>query len=189
MGPEWDEEPIGPPRWRKGQTSILGLIVLSIVGLVVLAGSVVFLFGQDLFGSDRGSIDSYNREVLDNCDLPADSTLLRTYISPVVDPSGQPLRAMTYVYASPLPAPDVAAFYGVERIGVPTLISSDQQCPFGNRPSLLVADEATTTLSELSDEFWGGEDTVVTEITEPPSQTLSLFGLRLAQQEVEGIFD
>ena len=181
-GPEWDDEPIRPPRWRQAQQ----IIVLSIVGLIVLGGSVIFLFGEDLFGSDQGTIDSYNREVLNSCDLPPESTLVRTYISPVVDQSGQPLRAMTYVHASPLPAPDVAAFYGVERIGEPTPISADRACRAGNRPSLLVV---ATSVSELSDEFWGGDDTSVTEFTEPPSQTLSLFGLRIAQQEVEGIFD
>lgn len=163
---------------------------------------MIFLFGQDLFGSDQGTIDSYNREVLNSCDLPPESTLMRTYITPVVDQSGQLLRAMTYVHASPLPASDVAAFYRVEDIGVPALISADRACRFGNRPSLLVVSlssqqdgveeggiEATTSVPELSDAFWGGDDTTVTEITEPPSQTLSLFGLRLAQREVEGIFD
>ena len=183
-GPEWDEEPIRPPRWRQAQQ----IIVLSIVGLVVLGGSVIFLFGQDLFGSDRGTIDSYNREVLNSCDLPPGSTLVRTYISPVVDQSSQPLRAMTYVHASPLPASDVAAFYGAENIGEPTPISGDRACRAGNRPSLLVV-SLSSQQDGVSDEFWGGDDTSVTEITEPPSQTLSLFGLRLAQQEVEGIFD
>ena len=197
-GPEWDEEPIRPPLWRRAQL----IIILSIVGVFVLGGSVIFLFGEDLFGSDRGTIDSYNREVLNSCELPPESTLVRTYITPVVDRSGQPLRAMTYVHASPLQAPDVAAFYGVQNLGEPTLISADQACRFGNRPSLLVVSlssqqdgvedpgiEAKSSVSELSDEFWGGDDTSVTEITEPPSQTLSLFGLRLAQPEVEGIFD
>ena len=61
-GPEWDEEPIRPERWRKAQK----IIILSIVGLVVLGGSVIFLFGEDLFGSNQGTIDSYNREVLNS---------------------------------------------------------------------------------------------------------------------------
>ena len=198
VGPEGGGQPIRPERWRKASQ----IIVLTIVGLVVFGGSVIFLFGQDLFGSDRGSIDSYNREVLNSCDLPPESTLLRTYITPGFDRSGQPLRAMTYVHASPLPASDVAAFYGAEDIGVPTLVSNDRACRFGNRPSLLVVGlssqpdgvvdpeiETETSVPELSDEFWGGDDTSVTEVSEPPSQTLSLFGLRLAQEEVEGIFD
>jgi len=167
------------------QPSVVQIIALALVGLVVVGGLVIFLFGQDLFGSDRGTIDSYNTVVLDSCELPPGSTLVRSYITPVVDESGRTLRALTYVHASPLPASDVVAFYGVESIGVVTPVSADRACRFGNRPLLLV----DSSVSELDDQMWGGDDSSITKIAEPPSETLSLFGLRLAQEEVEGFFD
>lgn len=200
-GPDWDDEPLqssGP------RITLLLVVLLAVIGLAVLGGSVVFLFGEDLFGSDRRSIDSYNREVLDTCDVPPGSTLLRTFTAPTISQSGQPLWSMSDVFASPLSASDVAAFYGIEEgVGTQHVVSSDKSCRFGNRPSLLVLSqwtaqqgtvmdpeiETTAAQADSGDDFWGGKAAAVTAFAEPPDQTQSFFRLRLAQQEVEGIFD
>lgn len=124
-----------------------------------------------IFVTIPGTIDSYNREVLETCEVPPNSTLLRTYVLPVIDDSGQRLRSMSYVYASPLQAQDVAAFYQVTDAGVWTDAPPERACRFGNRPSVLVlslwttdhgtalnsATETGGLPSDLDDEFWAGK--------------------------------
>jgi hypothetical protein len=180
----------------------VAIIAVGTVGLVVVAGLVLFAAGEALFGSDPGTIDAYNREVLETCDVPSDSTLVRTYILPVMDSSGERLRSMSYIYASPLPAEDVAAFYGVAEPGMWTDVAPERACRFGNRPSVLVlpraaadqgtgpgsAMEAADLPADPNDEFWAGEGAEVTDAAPPPSDTRSFVRLRLAQREREGIF-
>jgi hypothetical protein len=43
---------------------------------MVLAGLLISAAGEDLSGSDPDTIDACNREVLDTCDVPTDSTLV-----------------------------------------------------------------------------------------------------------------
>ena len=63
-----------------------GLTIAIVVGALILVGMVMmFTFGESLFGSSRSVIDSYNRDVLDTCDVPTDSTLVQTYTLGVGD--------------------------------------------------------------------------------------------------------
>ena len=197
--PSWsDPEPVRQSSWERAVT----VIVVGIIGLVVLAGLVLFAAGEVLFGSDAGTIDSYNREVLDTCDVPTGSTLVRSYILPVIDSSGVPLRSMSYIFASPLPAEDVAAFYGVAEPGVWTDVPPERACRFGNRPSVLVlsrwtADQGTSIDAAIEtsdlpadpdDGFWAGDGAEVTDLAAPPIDARSFVRLRLAQRDRDGLF-
>ena len=178
------------------------MAILVLIGGVILLGTVIFLFGEDLFGSDRASIDEYNQTVLESCDLPPDSTLLRTNIKHVTLADGQRLRAMTYIWASPLPAQDVAAFYEAPGPGVWTRVSEERACRFSQRPTLLLLErwtegsgpiEAATQTAgpddPMSAEFWAGPTTeVITDIAEIPETTESFFLLEVGQREVDGSF-
>jgi hypothetical protein len=179
------------------------LIVLAVLGgLVVVGATVLFVFGEELFGSDPGTIDAYNRQVLNTCKVPAGSTLVRTYVFEGVDNSGQRLRSMSYVYASPLAGDEVAAFYGLNRPGIVMDVSPDHACKFGNRPSVVVLSRWTpehlTPLSPATeteglpadpgDRFWADAGAVVTDIADVPPSTRSFLRLRLAQREVDGVF-
>jgi len=145
---------------------------------------MMFTFGESLFGSSRSVIDSYNRDVLDTCDVPTDSTLVQTYRLGVGDASGQQAQTMSYVYASPLHADELASYFGVSAPGLWTMIGPGQACKFGNRPSVLVQERSSTN---PADEFWGGSDAVVTDLAEVPADTRSLVRLRLGQRYVEGL--
>ena len=193
-------DPTGVRR-ANGQRAVW--IVLGVlVGLVMLGGVVLFVAGEALFGSDPGTIDSYNREVLDTCDVPAGSRLVRSYVLPVVGQSATRLRTMSDVYASPLDADEVAAFYGLGGPGIWSSVSPERACKFGNRPSVLVLSlwipERTTPLDPVTetegvptdprDEFWAGSGAEVTDIVDVPAGTRSFLRLRMAQREVDGVF-
>lgn len=156
------------------------MIVVAIGALVLVGGLVVFTVGEDLFGSDRGTIDSYNREVLDTCETPVGSTLLRTYTLDEVDGSGNFFRSLSYVYASPLSADEVVDFYGLGSPGRVSQVTAQRSCRFGNRPRAV----SQSTL----DGFWSGEGAEIVDLADPPANSRSFFMLRLAQEEREGVF-
>ena len=56
---------------------VLGVVAVLLIGAVV----VIFTAGEYLFGSDSATIDSYNSEVLESCELPSDSELVQVSIS------------------------------------------------------------------------------------------------------------
>jgi hypothetical protein len=109
---------------------------------------------------------------------------------------------MSFVYASPLPEEDVAAFYGVGGPGVWTDVSPERACRFGNLLSVLVlsrwtADQGTRVDAAIEttdlpagpdDEFWAGEGAEVTDVAAPPADNHSFVRLRLAQQQRDGLF-
>ncbi len=182
------------PRW-KPVTWVLGVSTASLVGAVV----VVFSVGEYLFGSDPGTIDSHNREVLESCESPSDSELVQVSIRRVADGSGRSYRSMWFVYASPLPAREVADFFGVAaQQSAP--VGQQRACQFGQRPSVLVlpasvAGEASAAGSQSDiepadtcDGLWADSAAEVTLSVGVPAGTRSLFRLRLAQAEVAGIF-
>jgi hypothetical protein len=188
----------GRPLWQR--CLIVGVIIIG--GLALLTGSVMFVVGEDLFGSDRATIDSYNREVLSSCDLPPGSTLVRSYILGLNDPDGEPLRSLTHVYASQRDAEELVDFYGLEGPGVTARVSRERACKFGQLPVALVlsrwtpeqntAFDGTTQTKGLpadpDDALWGGGDAEVVDLAAIPDGTRSFLGLRLAQREVEGLF-
>jgi hypothetical protein len=173
--------------------------LLAIVAVLLVGGAVViFSAGDDLFGSDPDTIDSYHREVLDSCELPPDSELVQTSTRRVTD-GQRSYRSMWYVYASPLPAPEVAEFFGVTAQRS-MLVSQQRTCRFSQRPSVLVlpvsvAGEAPTRGAQSGDSPVDGDDGLwadpaaeVTMNAGVPAGTQSLYRLRLAQPEVEGMF-
>jgi hypothetical protein len=112
--------------------------VLGVLAVVLFGGVVViFSAGEDLSGSDSGAIDSYNREVLESCELPPGSELVEISIRRVADGQGRSYRSMWYVYTSPLPAPEVAEFFGVSA-QQSMRVSQQRACRFAQRPSVLV---------------------------------------------------
>jgi hypothetical protein len=115
-----DLPPPAPRGFRPGR-STWTVVAVVLAGAIALGGLVIFTAGEDLFGSDDGSIDSYNREVPESCDVPYDWTLVRTYIFPDVNSKGDPVRTMSYVWASPQTSDEVAAYYGIDGPGVWTL--------------------------------------------------------------------
>lgn len=174
---------------------VLGVLAALLIGAVV----VIFSAGEYLFGSDPGTIDSYNREVLESCELPSDSELVQISIRRVADAQGRSYRSMWHVYASPLPAHEVAEFFDVTA-QQSTLVSQQRACRYSQRPSVLVlpmsvAGEPPTIGSQPDDEpvdsydgLWADHAAEVTMSAGLPAGTQSLFRLRLAQPEVEGIF-
>ena len=174
---------------------VLGVLAVLVIGAVV----VIFSAGEDLFGSDPGTIDSYNSEVLESCELPSGSELVQISIRRVADGQARNYRSMWHVYASPLPAPEVAEFFGVTA-QQSMLVSQQRACRFAQRPSVLVlpmsvAGEPTTIGSQPDDKpvdsydgLWADHAAEVTMSAGLPAGTQSLFRLRLAQPEVEGIF-
>jgi hypothetical protein len=186
------------PREGISRLAVIGLVV---GGLAVVAAVVLFAAGEDLFGSDPGTIDGYNRDVLESCDLPEDSTLVRTYVLRVSDSAGGSVRTMSYIWASPLSAEEVADFYGAPGPGVWTDVSDRRACRFGQRPLALVLerwieggdpmDESTQTIGPsdtVAAEFWAGEGAEITEIATVPDNARSFMLLRLGQREVDGVF-
>lgn len=177
-------------------------MVTVLVGGLVLFGLAIFMFGQDLFGSDRATIDDYNQQVLESCDLPEESTLVRKNVQNVTVSTDRRVRAMTYIWASALSAQDTAAFYGAPGPGVWTRVPEERSCLFSQRPSLLVLErwaegsgpiDASTQTTGPGDpfaaEFWAGEGAeTISDITTVPDTTQSFFLLVLAQDEVDGIF-
>jgi len=166
-------------------------IVVAVVVLVVVAVPVaLFTFGEDLFGSDPGTIDSYNREVLESCRVPEGARLVRVYTSPLQDLSGSRYRSMSFVFASPSGASELAGELDVPS-GYEVMASEARACRFGNHPAVWVTDldlvdEAT---DELHDSFWGGPDAEIESEWPIPESSRSLVRLRLAQQDREGIVD
>lgn len=174
--------------------------ILALLGLLFVGGAVVlFAAGEDLFGSDSGTIDSYNQEVLESCALPPGSDLVQVSILRVADEQGQNYRSMWHVYASPLPDEDVARFFAVAT-GQSMLVSPEQACQLGQRPSVLVVPTsaaggrapATPQSGNAPvvgyDGLWANESAEVTMNAELPAGTQTLFRLRVAQGEVEGRF-
>jgi hypothetical protein len=190
--------PRGSRRGRSTWTVVAGVLA----GAILLGGLVIFTAGEDLLGSDNGSIDSYNREVLESCDVPDNWTLVRTYIFPDVNAEGDTVRTMSYVWASPQTADEVAAYYGIDGPGIWTWVSGARSCNFGQRPSALVLglwqpdhgqplDRATQTAglpARFDDEFWAGPGSEVTDIDAVPASTHSFVRLRLGQRVSAGIF-
>jgi len=174
---------------------VLGVSAALLIGAVV----VIFSAGDYLFGSDPGTIDSYNREVLESCDLPSDSDLVQISIRRVTDESGRSYRSMWFVHASPLPADEVAEFFGVAA-QQSAVVSQERACKFEQRPSVLVLPSSVagvpTTPGSRSDNepvgsydgLWADQAAEVTLSLELPDGTQSLFRLRLAQAEAGGIF-
>lgn len=175
---------------RSGRPRVFAIIGVCVAAVVVLGGVILFSFGEDLFGSDQGSIDSYNREILETCEVPAGSTLVRSYVLTLTDISGTSLRTMSFVYASPLSADESAAFYGLERPGFEEYLRSSQACRLGNRPIALVLalDDALVGTRSAASDFWGGDDTLKPTTGDLPPGTRSFVRLRLGQREVEGVF-
>ena len=174
---------------------MLAVLAVLLIGAVV----VIFSAGEDFFGSDPGTIDSYNREVLESCELPPDSELVQVSVRRVADGSGRSYRTMWFVYASPLPAHEVAEFFGVAaQQSAP--VARQRACQFGQRPSVLVlpasvAGDPRTAGSQSDiepvdtyDGLWADAAAEVTLSVGVPAGTQSLFRLRLAQAEVEGVF-
>mgnify|MGYP001827772618 CR=1 FL=1 len=185
-------------RGRSAQSALAW--VLGVGVLLVLGGAVVlFTAGDHLFGSDPATIDSYNQEVLDSCQIPDDSTLVQVSIRPVIDEAGPRYRSMWYVYASPLPVDEVAEFFGVH-VERSMLVSPRRACRFEQRPSVLVlpaavaGEPATGAVSSggdlvpTYDGLWADQVADVTLEAEVPVGTESLFRLRIAQRETEGVF-
>jgi hypothetical protein len=170
------------------------MVALLVVGSAV----VLFLVGEDLFGSDSGTIDSYNQEVLDSCLVPDDSALVQVSIRPIVDETGQRYRSMWYVYASQWPADEVADFFDVD-VERSMLVSPERACRFGQRPSALVQSESIAREPATAgsgrdgdpvpsyDGLWADQVAEVTMSAELPAETRSLFRLRVAQPQVEAI--
>lgn len=123
----------GQRRTREPVAWVLGVLAVLLIGGVV----VLFSAGEYLFGSDPGTIDSYNREVLESCELPSGSELVEVSVRRVADGQGRSYRSMWYVYASPLPAGQVAEFFGVTA-QQSILVSQQRAFRFAQRPSVLV---------------------------------------------------
>jgi hypothetical protein len=201
LPPPRSADPLPPwPRYPTRRTWEPVAWVLGVVAALLIGGVVViFSAGDDLFGSDPGTIDSYNREVLESCELPPDSELVQISIRRVDDGQGRSYRSMWYVYASPLPAHEVAEFFGVTA-QQSMLVSQQRACRFAQRPSVLVlpmsvAGTPSTIGSQPDDEpvgsyhgLWADHAAEVTMSVDLPARTQSLFRLRLAQAEVDGIF-
>jgi hypothetical protein len=198
--PRSADPPPTSPRYPTRRTWEPLAWVLGVVAVLLIGGVVVtFSAGDDLFGSDPGTIDSYNREVLESCELPPGSALVQTSIRRVDDEQGHSYRSMWYVYASPLPAHQVAEFFGVTA-EQSMLVSQRRACQFAQRPSVLVlpmsaAGIPSTVGSQPHDEpadsyhgLWADDAAEVTMSADLPARTQSVFRLRLAQPEVEGIF-
>jgi hypothetical protein len=170
--------------------------------VAAMVGLAVFLYGDKLFGSSSGTIDSYNRHTLETCEVPEGSTLVRTYVAPLVDKRGGRFRSMSYVFASPWAADELAAFYGVDGPGIETLVPSTLACRFTQRPAILVLelwepsrgdplDQSTQTAAPTAatrDTFWGGDGSTRIATLDTPPGTRSFLRLRLAQREVKGVF-
>jgi hypothetical protein len=168
--------------------SIVGIVVAVVAVVLVGIPIVLFSFGEDLFGSDRGTIDDYNRETLESCDVPDDLTLVRIYVASVEDLSGNRYRGMGFVYAAPSKAPELAAVLGVD-VGYESVLSESHACRFGNRPPAWVVDAETAGSPDDADDtpFWGGPDAEI-ELERPiPPGTRSLVRLRLALVERDGV--
>ncbi len=177
-------------------------MIAATVVVVIVAGSVLFLAGEDLFGSDTGTIDSYNTLVLDTCEVPPGSTLIRTFVLDVEESSGMRFRTLSYIYASPLDASELVEFYGLTQTGREQPASEERACKFSQRPFTIVVALSTAVdgldgppmavtdgLPAADDDmFWAGVGADVTNITETPPGTRSFVRLRLAQREVDGLF-
>lgn len=164
-------------------------IVIGIVVLIVIAVPIVlFSFGEDLFGSGPGTIDDYNRDTLESCQVPDGMTLVRVYVERVEDVSGNPFRTMGFVYATPRPSSEVAAALGVET-GYESLVPESHACRFGNRPRAWVVDvDAADSPGDTgAGSIWGGLDAAVESERPIPPDTRSLVRLRLAQAERDGV--
>ena len=170
--------PAAPPPAPQRRSRVW--IGVGIVGAVLIAvvPVVLFSFGSDLFGSDRGAIDDYNRTVLESCELPVESTLVEVTVGPLVDPLGQPWWAMSFVYASPAEPEEVAAALGVDPGVEQRLV---RPCRFGQRPTALVEPIGAST--DPAQE----PDLEVRERFDVPADSRSVVRLRLAQQEEEGV--
>lgn len=177
-----------PSRQRTGAARALTIALVTIGTLLVLVGSVVFLFGEDLFGSDQRTIDSYNEDVLESCDVPPESTLVRTFVLRVYDSAGRPYRSLSHVYAVPADADEVISFYDLLQPRDQRLISKERACRFSQRPLALVESLSGIGVTSPVDAITETGSTDVVDITELPPDTRTLFRLRLAQQEVEGLF-
>lgn len=153
----------------------------ALAALVLVGGVILFSFGEDLFGSDPGAIDDYNRTVLESCDVPAGTTLVQTAVLPAIDRSGTAFRGMSFVYASPLAVAEIAAVYQLPGPDVERNVPRSLACRFGNRPSVTVS-----TIESATAEFWGGDDAEVISRRDVPDGTRSLIRLRLAQREADG---
>lgn len=177
-----------PPARQADRSGPLTVIVIGIVGVVVLAGVALFAAGEDLFGSDPGTIDSYNREMLESCDLPEDSTFVREYVTRTTDSTGRRLRALSFVYASPLSADELAGFYDATP-GAVGHAPASRACRFGNRPQVLVlpVDVVGPGTAPSGNGFWGDDTARVPDADEVPDGTQSFVRLRLAQREVDGL--
>jgi hypothetical protein len=175
-------ELIGPQKGPGSVERAFGIAIGVLAVLVVVAGLVIFAAGEDLFGSDSGSIDSYNREVLDTCEVPADSTLVRTFVLPSEIEPGIRLRSMTYIYASPLSPDELMSFYDLDDPGVWDRVPDHRACRFGNQPEVIILEASTVSEDELP-------IPEINEIAAIPTDTRSFLLLRLAQREQSGIFD
>jgi hypothetical protein len=175
------------------------IVALAAASLVVVAASALFMFGEDLFGSDPDTIDDYNKRVLESCELPDDATLVRTYILTLRDSADRSVRSMSYIWALPLPAANAAEFYGASGPG--TWAKSKKNCKSRQHPAVLVLeswtaggnpiDRATQTSGPddaVANAFWAPEGAAVTDHAAVPDATQSFLLLRLGQREVEGLF-
>jgi hypothetical protein len=189
------------PTHRTRKSKVLPWVLGTVVVLLSVGAIVIFTAGEFLTGSDPGTIDSYNREVLDSCEVPAGSTLVQTSIRPVFDGTGQRYRSMWYVYASPLTADVASEFFGVTT-GVSTPVSPERACHLGQRPSAMVLSSSVAgepiaidpgvdreAVPDVSyDGLWADQAADVVTSADTPVGTRSFFRLRLAQREVAGVF-
>ncbi len=180
------ELPFVPLRSRRVTSWEWAFVAVAL--LVVLGGSFIFLFGDVLTGSDPGTIDSYNEEVLASCELPPESTLVRTFVLRVYDSEGRPHRSLSHVYAVAAETDEVISFYGLLQPGNEGPISAERACRFSQRPLALVAPLPDDGVASPVDAITEPGSTEVVEITEIPPDARTLLRLRLAQRETEGIF-
>lgn len=160
-------------------------MIIGVLAVLVLVGGVIlFSFGEDLFGSDPGAIDDYNRTVLESCDVPTGATLVQTAVLSAVDRSGTAFRGMSFVYASPLAIAEIAAEYQLPGPDAERNVPESLACRFGNRPAVTVS-----AIESVTAEFWGGDDAEVISRRDVPDGTQSLIRLRLAQRDADGAFD
>lgn len=155
------------------------------VGVVLLLGIGValFSFGEDLFGSDAGTIDAYNSETLDSCEVPVEAVRIRRFVASIDDVTGRTFRSLTDVYASPERPDRIAAVLDVD-VGYDLTMPTDHACRFGVRPAIWIV-----AVGEAPPEFWDGEHAAVVSDAPMPADARTLFRLRVAQAVEEGVFD
>jgi hypothetical protein len=145
---------------------IAGWAAVGIVGAVIVAGIVVFMFGEDLFGSDNRSIDDYNEDALRDTSVFPGARLVQIRVYEIDTPNGEKLRVREQLYATSASMADVRRHYELNRVSTLRGVSFDLR-PDGFR---WTTQSGVTPVAEAA----AGENTV--------------FLLRAAQSKRAGIF-